>query len=670
MYLKMAVILSFLMFKKIFCFLFVITFFFSCSEFERKTEKELAQEKFGDVPLVEYKPSPNPDKNAYFGDLHVHTENSFDAYTFGTTSSPADAYEFAKGKAIKHPTGYAIQLSRPLDFYAVTDHGVFMGIVKEAADTSSEVSKYELAKPLHNLNENVSGNIISILRRANTFRPFARSLASGIEEGIIDMELLQKVSNGVWQRTIEAADQAYVPGEFTTFAAYEYTSSVEIYDNYLHRNVIFRDTKNLPKKLFTRADSLNPEDLWDWMNGLRQNGVESLAIPHNSNISGGAAFPLTYYNGDPIDETYATNRANNEPLVEVTQAKGTSETHPLLSSNDEWAAFEIPVEKEAKLLKNAKGSFVRDAYLRGLTLSEQGLTNPYKFGLAAASDTHVAAGSYNEENFFSKIGILDGTPELRGSVPYNWLLAKTAKIFRPEAFAEINGKDYLAFSDRVIGFSASGLTGVWAEKNTREAIYDAFRRKETFATSGPRIKVRFFAGYEFGDAKLSDLDLVKVAYKNNLSMGSTINIEEGKKPKFLVWASADSLGAPLQRIQIIKGWLENGKHKEKVFDVVCSDGLMVDSSNFRCPDNGAKVDIETCEINDNSGASELKSFWEDPDFLKDQEAFYYVRVLENPVCRWSTWDSIRAGYKPRSDISATIQERAWTSPIWFEPTKS
>jgi hypothetical protein len=235
------------MFKNIFFLFFVIAFFFSCSELERKTEKELAQEKFGDIPFVEYKPSPNPDKNAYFGDLHVHTENSFDAYTFGTTSSPADAYEFAKGKAIKHPTGYAIQLSRPLDFYAVTDHGVFMGIVKEAADTSSEVSKYELAKPLHNLNENVSGSIISILRRANTFRPFARSLATGIEEGIIDMELLQKVSNGVWQRTVEAADQAYVPGEFTSFAAYEYTSSVEIHDNYLHRNVIFRDTKNLPK---------------------------------------------------------------------------------------------------------------------------------------------------------------------------------------------------------------------------------------------------------------------------------------------------------------------------------------------------------------------------------------------------------------------------------------
>ena len=666
----MAVILSFPMFKKIFFFLFLINLFISCSEFERKTEKELAQEKFGDIPLVEYKPSPNPDKNAYFGDLHVHTENSFDAYSFGTTASPADAYKYAKGEAIKHPTGYHIQLSRPLDFYAVTDHGVFLGVVKEAADPDSEIGQYEITKPLHNLNENVSNSFFSIIRRGGMFRPFAQELANSIQDGTVDMKILQKVMNDTWLKTIEAADQAYVPGSFTTFAAYEYSSSVEIYDTYLHRNVIFRDTKNLPKRIFTRGDSLNPEDLWKWMDGLRRKGVESLAIPHNSNISGGAAFRMTYYDGKPIDEAYASQRLRNEPLVEVTQAKGSSETHPLLSKNDEWAAFEIPVEKQAKVLENAKGSYVRNAYLRGLTLAEQGLTNPYKFGLAGASDTHVAAGSYAEEAFFSKIGLLDGTPELRGSVPFNWAIAKAAKIFSPESFAEINGKDYMAVLDRLVGFSASGLTGVWAEENTREEIYDAFRRKETFATSGPRIKVRFFSGYDFEDSDINDLDLVKKAYKSNLSMGSTISIEQAKEPKFLVWASADPLGAPLQRIQIIKGWLENGEHQERVYDVVCSDGLVVDSSTNRCPDNGAKVDIENCSVSENSGASELKTFWLDPDFLMDQRAFYYVRVLENPVCRWSTWDSIREGVEPRSDIPATIQERAWTSPIWFEPAKS
>jgi hypothetical protein len=406
------------------------------------------------------------------------------------------------------------------------------------------------------------------------------------------------------------------------------------------------------------------------MDGLRQKGIESLAIPHNSNISGGAAFRMTYYDGKPIDEAYALQRTRNEPLVEVTQAKGSSETHPLLSKNDEWAAFEIPVEKQAKVLENAKGSYVRNAYLRGLTLAEQGITNPYKFGLIGASDTHVAGGSYSEEAFFSKIGLLDGTPELRGSVPFNWALAKAAKIFRPESFAEINGKDYMAVTDRLIGFSASGLTGVWAEENTREEIYEAFRRKETFATSGPRIKVRFFSGYDFEDADINDLELVKRAYGGNLSMGSTISIEQAKEPKFLVWAFADPLGAPLQRIQIIKGWMENGEHQERVYDVACSDGLIVNSSTHRCPDNGAKVNIENCSINENSGASELKTFWQDPDFLMEQRAFYYVRVLENPVCRWSTWDSIREGVEPRSDIPSTIQERAWTSPIWFEPTNS
>ena len=650
--------------KLLFLILFILI---SCSEtnYQTHSSKLTPEVKLMIEKDIASKSAPNPYKNAYFGDLHVHTENSFDAYTFGTIASPNDAYKYARGKAIKHPTGYLIQLSRPLDFYAVTDHGIFMGIIKEAADTTSKISRYELAKPLHNLNENVNSDILSIISRANKFRPFAQKLGNSIQDGTIDAKLLQEVSSNVWQKTIKAADEAYVPGTFTTFAAYEYTSSVEIYDNYLHRNVIFRDTKNLPTKLFTRGDSLNPEDLWDWMDGLRKNGVESLAIPHNSNISGGAAFPLTYYNGDPIDEDYAVQRANNEPLVEVTQAKGTSETHPLLSKNDEWASFEIPVEKQAKLLENAEGSYVRDAYLRGLSLSKKGITNPYKFGLTAASDTHVAGGSYSEETFFSKIGVLDGTPELRGSVPFNWILAKSAKIFRPEAFAEINGKDYLAFSDRLIGFSASGLTGVWAKENTREEIYDAFRRKETFATSGPRIKIRFFSGYEFEDSDLKDLNLLETAYSNNLSMGSTINIEEGKEPRFFVWAISDPLGAPLQRVQIIKGWLEDGLHKEKVFDVACSDGLSVDPLTNRCPDNKAKVNLTDCAISNDKGDSEIKAFWKDPDFLADQEAFYYSRVLENPVCRWSTWDAIRAGESPRSDISATIQERAWTSPIWF-----
>ena len=612
------------------------------------------------------RPEPNPDKNAYFGDLHVHTSNSFDAYTFGTLASPSDAYRFAQGEAIPHPTGYEIQLKKPLDFYAVTDHAVFLGIIKEAADTSSEFSKYEFTKPMHNLNENVSNSIFSILKRSGLFRGFGGALREGLENGSVDGELIQSVGNSVWQKTIKAADDAYKPGVFTTFAGYEYTSSVDLYDKYLHRNVIFKDTKNLPVKIFSRADSQDPEQLWNWMDIQREEGVESLAIPHNSNISGGAAFSMSDYNGGPIDEAYVKQRLRNEPLVEITQAKATSETHPFLSKNDEWAAFEaITNMPQENNINNLKGGYVRDAYLRGLTLSEKGLTNPFKFGVIGSSDTHVAGGSYSEETHFSKIGLLDGEPYLRGSVPYEGFYGFFTKLLRPDSIVEVDGNNYLGVSARLIRFGSSGLAGVWAEENTRESIYEAFRRKETFGTSGPRIKVRFFAGYNLEGSKLDDLSLIQDAYAKNTPMGGTIIHEKNNSPRFLVWAISDPLGAPLQRAQIIKGWLEDGEQREKVFDVACSDGLSVDPITHRCPDNDAMVNLDDCSISSDKGDSEIKTFWKDPEFRQDQDAFYYSRVLENPTCRWSTWDAMRDNKSPRSDIPTTIQERAWSSPIWY-----
>ena len=615
------------------------------------------------------RPLPNPDKNAYFGDLHVHTENSFDAYTFGTIATPADAYKYAQGHAILHPSGFLIQLGRPLDFYAVTDHGVFMGLMKEAANTSSQFSKYEFTKPLHNLNQSTDDGIFSLIKRSGLFRPFSAKVREGLANGSIDGSLIDKVGKSAWQQTIKAADNAYIPGIFTTFAAYEYTSSFDLYDKYLHRNVIFRDTENLPERIFTRTDSQDPEELWNWMNGLRTKGVDSLAIPHNSNISGGAAFALNDYNGGPIDEEYASKRLLNEPLVEITQVKGTSETHPLLSKNDEWASFEVKSGmEEEKLLSNIMGSYVRDAYLRGLSLAEKGLTNPYQFGLIGSSDSHVGGASDSEETFFSKVGLLDGTAELRGSIPFQRFYGTFLKVIRPNIFKEVDDETYLSASERLIHFSASGLAGVWAEENTREAIFDAFVRKETFATSGPRIKVRFFAGYDLEDSNLDDLSLIQDAYANNIPMGGTLNIESNRNPTFLVWAIADPLGAPLQRTQIIKGWLEDGEHKEKVYDVACSDGLVVDPETYRCPDNKAWVDTSNCSISGDSGAREMKVLWQDPEFKMEQEAFYYARILENPVCRWSTWDAIRIGAKPRSDIPNTIQERAWSSPIWLTQT--
>ena len=619
-----------------------------------------------DEKILQLRPPPNPDKNVYFGDLHVHTANSFDAYTFGTISSPADAYRYAQGQAIPHPTGYQIQLSRPLDFYAVTDHAIFLGLLKEAADTTSQFSRYDIAKPLHNINNPASNRFLSIIKRANLFRPFATAVNDGVKEGNIDTSLIEEVGMSAWQETINAADDAYVPGSFTTFAGYEYSYSIDLYEKYLHRNVIFRNTENLPTRIFSRIDSQDPEKLWDWMDKLRSDGVESLAIPHNSNISGGAAFSLNDFNGGPIDEEYTNKRAFNEPLTEITQVKGTSETHPLLSKNDEWAAFEAKVGHEGEeLISNLKGSYVRNAYLRGLTLAKKGITNPYKFGLIGSSDSHVGGGSDNEEKYFSKIGLLDGTAELRGSIPFNRFYGTLLKITRPNSLNKVDGKNYMAASSRIIHWSASGLAGVWAEENTREAIYSAFRRKETFATSGPRIKVRFFAGYGLANAQLNSPNLISELYKRATSMGGTLKAEGEEEPVFLVWAAADALGNSLQRVQIIKGWLENGEHQEKVYDVSCSDGLKVNSQTHRCPDNRARVNLNDCSYNKDLGAKELKTLWKDPEFKVNQEAFYYVRVLENPICRWSTWDAIRNDEKPRSDIPSTIQERAWSSPIWY-----
>ena len=611
---------------------------------------------------------PNPNKNAYFGDLHIHTSNSFDAYTFGTLSTPELAYKYAQGESISHPTGYDIQLRRPLDFYAVTDHGFFLGLLPSAADTSSLFSKYEYTKSLHNLNDSVSNNLFELFKRSNLFRKFARDTYDGLSDGTINRNLIDDIQESVWKETIKAADDAYKPGVFTTFAGYEYTSVEDLYDNYLHRNVIFEDTKNLPNSIFSRLDSLNPEPLWEWMNGLREKGVDSLAIPHNSNISGGSAFSMEYYNGGPIDDTYAINRSLNEPLVEITQAKGTSETHPLISKNDEWASFETATPYDSGIateMKNIKGSYVRNAYLRGLEIEEKGVINPYKFGLIGSSDSHVGGGSYTEETYFSKIGVLDGTPKLRGSIPFNKFYGYTINKLRPNSMTNIDDNYFLAVGDRLIYFGASGLAGVWAENNTRESIFRALRNKETFATSGPRIKVRFFGGYDLENHDLNDDNLIKKAYAMSTPMGGNIYSNGLSSPTFLIWAIADPLGGLLQRSQVVKGWIENGEHNERVYDAVCSDGLEIDPETHRCPSNEAKVNISDCSTN-NVGNSELKTLWKDPDFKKNQNAFYYVRVIENPSCRWSTWDSIRAGEKPRSDIDVTIQERAWSSPIWLK----
>jgi hypothetical protein len=607
-------------------------------------------------------PPPNPERNAYFGDLHVHTEYSFDAYSFGTTATPYDAYRYAQGEAILHPSGFEVQLRTPLDFYAVTDHAMLLGLVREAADTSTEFSKYPVAAPIHNMNDPGNMGVDSILQRVGNFASFIPDTVEGIQSGLIDGELVNDVSRRAWLDTIRAAEKFNDPGSFTTFVGYEYTTASDDRGN-LHRNVIFRGSDKLPAVPFSRLNSQNPEGLWDWMDSLRTRGIESLAIPHNPNGSNGQMFKLLDWVGNPLDDEYARQRIRNEPLVEITQIKGTSDTHPLLSPNDEWADFEIyKLRVGTSLPSDPNRSYVRQALQSGMALEEQGITNPFHFGLVAASDTHVAATSDDESTFFSKAGILDGEPVGRGSVPVSLLYGAVVRMVAPGNLTEVEGRTYITGS----GFetwSASGIAGVWAEENTRDAIYEAFRRKETFATTGPRIKVRFFAGTEFDQLSPENSGLVATAYAKGVPMGGDLE-SGGKTPRFLVWASGDPLGTPLQRLQVIKGYAKDGDTFENVYDVACSDGLSPEPDTHRCPDNGAKVNLADCSITADVGDAEMITVWQDPDYDPDVDAVYYVRVLENPTCRWSTWDALREGVEPRPDLPATIQERAWSSPIW------
>jgi hypothetical protein len=326
----------------------------------------------------------------------------------------------------------------------------------------------------------------------------------------------------------------------------------------------------------------------------------------------------------------------------------------------------MPFRVGTKKPSQPEGSYARDAYRTGLEIAAGGVTNPYKFGLIGSTDTHVGGGSVREETFFSKTGLLDGTPERRGSVPAAWFFGPVLGTLAPGLVSEVDDKTYLEFSSFEF-WGASGLAAVWAEENTREAIYGALRRKETFATSGPRMALRFFAGYDFEPALLEAPGGVAHAYAEGVTRGADLAADGDRAPSFWVWALADPIAAPLQRVQVIKGWEEGGETHEKVFDVACSDGGVVDPATHRCPENGAQVNLADCSFDPGVGAMQLRTLWQDPEFQAGQEAFYYVRALENPTCRWSTWDALRAGVPPRSDFPTTIVERAWSSPIWYRP---
>ncbi len=587
----------------------------------------------------------DPLKNAYFGDLHLHTRNSFDAYIFNVRASPDDAYAYAKGGTIKHAAGFDLRLnSGPLDFLAVTDHSEYLGVLPAINTPGDPYSAVPYASELFSTDQ-VAVNA--------AFRRFADTLNQG--KRMDEYSDLRTVKSA-WTDIIDSAKRNYEPGKFTTLIGYEFTSAPA--GRNLHRNVIFSGDK-APDLPFTALESQNPEDLWRWLDQQRANGMEALSIPHNSNGSDGTMFERTMWNGKPVDKAWAELRARNEPLAEITQVKGTSETHPMLSPNDEFSGFEVMewYIGQAKKVTKFDGGYVRKALKDGLELEAKVGANPYKYGLIGASDSHNAAGSYEENNYYSKVGIRDATPDLRGSAPP-----------KGKTWGDYQVPDGIA---RFSTWGASGLTGVWAEENTREAIYGALRRKETFATTGVRIRVRFFAGYGIGGNALTSEDGVKAAYASGVPMGGDLVGNAEGKPDFLVMAMRDTNSAPLQRIEVVKGWLDaKGKAHEKVFDVACADGGKIDAKSQRCADNGASVDVKTCAFSQDKGDNELSASWSDPEFDPKLNAFYYARVIENPTCRWSTWDAIRSGIEPSPHLPKTIQERAYTSPIWFIPTKA
>ena len=563
-------------------------------------------------------------RSAFFGDIHIHTMYSHDAFMANVRTTPDDAYRFAKGEAIAHPAGKTVRLSGPpLDFLMVSDHASYLGVFTGFSDP----------------------------RSPNYNHPAKSQPPSEVQQLIRDGSELGSpaVIGDAWQREIEAAERHNDPGKFTTFIGYEYTPGRG--GRHMHRNVVFR-SNNVPKLPFSSRDSADPEDLWDWLDQLRAEGIEALAVPHNMNQSDGLAFPLTTWKGGPITKEFAKKRMRNEPIAEITQKKGTSEVHPSLSPNDEWADFQI-VQYYLDRVNNKdpisifKGGYWRDALKTGLEMEAKSGFNPYQQGAIGSSDSHVSAGSYEEDNRF------DG----RADTPYSRFSAYTPEQGGWDGF----------YTDRRATHATGGLAGVWAEENTRSSIYDAMRRRETFATSGPRIRVRLFGGFDLRGRLDGSSDAASRAYAHGVPMGGVLSGSFKGAPSLLVWALRDLDAGWLQRVQIVKGWVENGEAQEKIYDVACSDGLEPDPQTHRCPDNGARVDLSDCSMSRDKGAVELDAEWTDPSFDPSQLAFYYARVLQNPSCRWSTWDAVRLGIEPNPELTKIIQERAWSSPIWYRP---
>ena len=570
----------------------------------------------------------NPERTIFFGDLHIHTSFSSDAFILGVRALPDDAYRFARGGAIEHAAGYAIQLSRPLDFAAVTDHSEYLGMIRARRPATPLTQR-----PLRDLLLNGSRREISQAWQ-DTVASVDFALA-GEDRGVM---------RDAWQHIIDAAARHYTPGSFTTFNGYEWSSFAG--GGHLHRNVIYRGTA-VPELPYSSVDSDNPEDLWRALDEQRANGMDSIAIPHNPNLSRDQrTYASVDFNGEPLTAEYVELRTRNEPISEILQVKGSSETHPLLSSVDEFAGFEIYPDWRASEPGELRGRFARDALRTGLEMWHSDDFNPFDFGFIGSSDGHNASSPVEEDRHHGKLPMLDGSAALR------------------------LGEALLAPSLNPGGqWNGGGLAAVWAEENTRESLFDAMRRKETYATSGPRIVVRFYGGWSITEDMLTGPDPISHLQQNGVPMGGMLPALAGPGvPRFAVWALKDPRGANLDRIQIVKVGIDAaGRSYERIHDVAASDGRSVDLETGRLPPVGNTVDLETASYTNDIGAVQLSTVWRDRDFDPALPAVYYARVLEIPTPRWSTYDAVTLGVEPPEP--ATIEERAITSAIWFEPAR-
>ncbi len=582
------------------------------------------------------RPDGNPLRNVYFGAVHVHTNYSFDAFTNGTLTTPANAYEWAQGKAIPGGGGGPdLKIKTPLDFYAVSDHAEWMGVFKEMANPESPLSQHPLAPRITSEEMNVA---------MQAFAEVLRDFSMGKRDpALVD----PKISKSVWRDIVETADRFYEPGKFTTFPAFEWTSNPQMKN--LHRVVVFRDSAKVPDLVLSSHESNDPEKLWEWMEAQRLQGSTLLAIPHNGNASDGLMFSLQTFEGQPLTEAYNRARAKNEPLYEITQIKGTSETHPDLSPNDEFAGFEqwdYTLSAEGQRPSNRKGSFARQALLDGLSFAAEGKGNPFQYGFIGDTDTHNAGASNEEDNYTGKFAF-ENDPKHR-------LLG-------------IEGQPQHQIV-QVREFSSGGLAGVWAEENTRESIFEAMMRRETFGTTGPMIKVRFFGGWDFEEGDGAPRAIVENGYERGVPMGGALSAANGHEaPSFMVWAVKDPNSGNLDRVQIVKGWLDaDGTQHEEIYDIAWSGERKLDSAG-NLPSVGNTVDVKTATYTNNIGEVELSAVWADPEFDPALHAFYYVRVLEIPTPRWSTRDAVALGIAVPEGLPTSIQERAFTSPIWYQP---